>query len=200
MDKQSVRISVDRFHYACISNDDETSITYEESIHLPGINVVALRTNSSIGSFNSDDGVYETYVLEGDRDMQVSFAGLSNEVVAELTGAAYQNGLLEDKKNDSPPYVAVGFRTQKSNGRFRYVWLYKGRFAKADIDGYSKTSSLSPQPDIYTFKAVNRKYDGAWRRMLDSDDGNLPAGVTDTELGNESNGWFSSLKFDPSGI
>ena len=78
--------------------------------------------------------------------------------------------------------------------------LYKGRFAKADIDGYTKAATLSPQPDIYTFKAINRVSDGAWRRMLDSDDPNLPAGVTEEVLSAEAIGWFSSPDFNPAGI
>ena len=200
MDKQSVRISVDRFYYAKLTKDDDFETIYDTPVHLPGVNVVALRTNSAIGSFYADDGVFETYFVEGDRDLQVSFSGLSNEVVGTLTGTDYQSGLLVDKKDDSPPYAAIGFRTQKSNGSYRYVWLYKGRFAKADIDGYTKSAVLSPQPDVYTFKAINRVHDGAWRRMLDSDDQNLSAGLTEGVLSDEASGWFSSPDFDPSGI
>ena len=36
------------------------------------------------------------------------------------------NGVLVRTASDRPPYFAVGFKSEKSDGAFRYVWLYKG--------------------------------------------------------------------------
>ncbi len=193
MERQSVKIGVDRFFFAPLIKDDDTGVEYESSVYLPGVNVVVLYPNSDIRAFYADDGVYETYVLEGEREMQVSFAGLSNEVTAKLTGASYKNGLLKDKRGDNPPYVAVGFRTQKSNGEYKYIWVYKGRFVKSKFTSNTKSSAISPQPDVYTFKAVSRVNDNAWRQQLDSDD--LSVTLTNEELNNENTGWFSTPDF-----
>ncbi len=194
MERQSVRIGVDRFFYAPLTKDDDTGTDYGPAVYLPGVNIVALNPNTEIGSFYADDGIFETYVIEGERELQVSFSGISNEVAAALTGAQYENGLMIDKRGDSPPYVAVGFRSQKSNGEYRYVWVYKGRFVKAQMTSYTKSNSISPQNDIYTFKAVCRVSDGAWRQMLDSEDVSL----SNEDLNNSSSGWFSTPAFKPS--
>ena len=37
------------------------------------------------------------------------------------------NGVLIRSATDTPPYYAVGFMSEKSNHKFRYVWLYKVR-------------------------------------------------------------------------
>ena len=37
------------------------------------------------------------------------------------------NGVLIRSSTDKPPYFAVGFKSEKSNHKFRYVWLYKVR-------------------------------------------------------------------------
>jgi len=198
MEKQSVRIGVDRFFYAKLIEDTDSGATYEPPTHLPGVNVVSLSSKSEIGTFYADDGVFETFPVEGDKLIQVSFAGISNKEVSELTGANYEAGLLVDKKTDIPPYMAIGFRTQKSNGSYRYVWIHKGRFAKADLHSYSKTGSISPQPDIYSFTAVNRVNDGAWRQMLDSDDESVSEVLTEEELNSKTTGWFSDPNFEPS--
>ncbi len=200
MEKQSVRIGVDRFFYAKLLSDDSIGAEYAPSVHLPGVSEVGMGLNSSIGAFYADDGVFETYSVDGEKYLQVSFSGISNEIAAELTGSSYTsaNGLLVDKKNDTPPYVAVGFRAQKSNGEYRYVWIYKGRFAKSDSYSVTKSGNVSPQKDVYIYKAALRVYDGAWRQMLDSDDANLPAGMTADTLNSETTGWFSNPNFVPS--
>lgn len=36
------------------------------------------------------------------------------------------NGVLVRTASDKPGYFAVGFKSEKSDGAFRYVWLYKG--------------------------------------------------------------------------
>lgn len=196
MEKQSVRIGVDRFFIAKIIGESPSEITYEPSEHIPGVNYVAVTPNQQIGSFYADDGVYETYIINGEVHIQVSFAGISNETAAKLTGATCENGLLVDKKSDSPPYMAIGFRTQKSNGHYRYVWLYKGRFSKSPLANTTKSSGVSPQTDVYDYTAVCRTQDGAWRQMLDSDCPDLPEGFADT-LNSDTVGWFTDPNITP---
>ena len=45
------------------------------------------------------------------------------------------NGVLVRTASDRPPYFAVGFKSEKSDGAFRYVWLYKVR-AKPMTESY----------------------------------------------------------------
>jgi|GEM_PF-658095 len=199
MDRQSVLIDVDRLVVARLLADDENGVSYAAPESVPGVTGIALTLNHSIGTFYADGGVYETFPQQGDIEASVSLAGLSAEKRAEYTGANYSatTGLVVDGKADNPPYVAIGFRSQKANGRYRYVWLYKGKFSKSDSANRTKSGSVTPQPEKYTFKAAMRDYDGNWRQMLDSDDANLPAGLTDSELSSIVTGWFSSPDYVP---
>ena len=36
------------------------------------------------------------------------------------------NGVLVRTATDKPPYFALGFKSEKSDSTFRFVWLYKG--------------------------------------------------------------------------
>ena len=38
-----------------------------------------------------------------------------------------ENGVLIRTANDKPGYFAVGFMSEKANGTYRYVWLFKVR-------------------------------------------------------------------------
>lgn len=44
-----------------------------------------------------------------------------------FANAIDDNGVLVRTASDKPPYFAMGFKSEKSNGKFRYVWLYKVR-------------------------------------------------------------------------
>ena len=46
------------------------------------------------------------------------------------------NGVLVRTASDRPPYFAVGFKSEKSDGTFRYVWLFKVR-AKPVTETYA---------------------------------------------------------------
>ncbi|MCK5128344.1 MAG: hypothetical protein KAQ68_00720 [Clostridiales bacterium] len=199
MNKQSVRIGVDRFFYAPLISDEASGISYDDCVSVPGVTEVSVTLNSTIETFYADDGPFETFVNEGDKEVKISLAGMSADVVSALTGASYSstNGLIKDSKSDNPPNVAVGFRSQKANGEYRYVWIYKGKFSKSDATAQTKSGSAAPQADSYTYKATMRVYDGNWRQMLDSDDANCPTGLTVAMLNDATTGWFSSPDFVP---
>ena len=36
------------------------------------------------------------------------------------------NGVLVRTAGDKPPYFAAGFKSEKADKTYRYVWLYKG--------------------------------------------------------------------------
>ena len=198
MERQSVKIGVDRLCYALMLTDNSGGATYDIVESIPGTTEVGITQNNSVGTFYADDGSYETYNQQGDIELSISLAGLSQKVRALLTGASYSvNGLATDGKADNAPNVAIGFRTQKANGKYRYVWVYKGKFSKSDGTHQTKTGTVTTQTEQYSYKALHREYDGKWRQMLDSDDENLPIGLSDGDLYNITTGWFSSPNYVP---
>ena len=199
MEKQAVKIGVDRLFIAEVLTDDSTSTTYATPELIPGTTEISLTTNNNIETFYADDGPYENYQQQGDIELKMVLAGLSLQTYSKVTGATYDNttGLMKDGKADSPSDFAVGFRTQKSNGKYQYCWLYKGKFNKPDSSNTTKSDSVTVSTEEYTYKAVARLSDGYWRQKLDSDDLNLPEGITDQVLNNEIDGWFSSPDYTP---
>lgn len=52
------------------------------------------------------------------------------------------NGVLIRTANDKPGYFAVGFMSEKANGTYRYVWLFKVR-AKPVTETYATKEGTS---------------------------------------------------------
>jgi len=201
MDKQSTRIGVDGMYVAPLSAEDATSIEYGATVKFPGVRKISVTINNSVENIYADDGMYEAYNQQGDIELSIEHVGLSSEEYANLFGATYDaaSGVVEDSIPDvSPPY-AVGFRSQLASGKYEYVWLTKGIFAKPNLERNTKSDSVAPAFPELVFKAQDR-FDQKWRRRVRSDDENLPSGVTDATLNDAVAGWFSDPDFVPVAI
>ena len=72
------------------------------------------------------------------------------------------NGTVVASGDDNPPYVAIGFRATKPRGRFKYVWLYKVKFAIPDENYQTKGENLAFQtPSIVG--TYQKRNDGKWK-------------------------------------
>lgn len=58
--------------------------------------------------------------------MEIETADLPLPVRAKILGNEIKDGVLIEKATDVPPHIALGFKSLKSNGKYRYVWLLKG--------------------------------------------------------------------------
>lgn len=67
---------------------------------------------------------------EGPDEITIRCAGLRLEKLAKITGRSYDSetgAMIEGPR--VPRYFAVGYKTKDSDGKYRYVWRYKGTFS-----------------------------------------------------------------------
>lgn len=78
------------------------------------------------------------------------------------------NGVLVRTSTDKPPYFAVGFKSEKADGYYRYVWLYKVR-AKPVIENYAtrEGTSVTRQTGEIEWKAIKRTHDNMYQAVAD---------------------------------
>jgi phi13 family phage major tail protein len=194
MDRQSFLIGADRVFLAQITNDDATGISYDTPFAIPGATEVAVTMNNTKVTIYADDGAYENVDQQGDIDVAVSLAGLGGQKRADITGGVYNasNGTIEYDGTGVLQKYALGYRRQKANGSYRYMWFLKGSFSRPDSTAATKSGSTAAQPMQYKYRALNRAYDMKLERTLDSDNNDLPVGLTDAALNDTNLGWFSS--------
>ena len=77
---------------------------------------------------------------------------------------------------DKPPYFACGFKSEKSNHKFRYVWLYKCR-AKPVTETYStkEGDKVTRQTGEVEFTAIKRTHDGRYQAVADEGENSFDA-------------------------
>ena len=89
---------------------------------------------------------------------------------------ANDNGVLVRTASDKPPYFAIGFKSEKSNGKFRYIWLYKVR-AKPVTENYAtkEGGTITRQTGEVEWTCIKRTHDGRYQAVADEDENGFTA-------------------------
>ena len=198
MVKPLPRIGVDKLYYAPIVTDDDSGAAYGSPVHMPGVTDIGYKPNSKQVTFAADDGIYASVAAEGEIEVEISVADILAADYAYLLGSQIAaNGVVTEGNSDIPKEVALGYRSMKSDGSYRYEWILKGTFQKPNQTSKTKGQGVDPQSKTIKFAALNRVCDGKTRRWYDSDNANAPIGLTDAILSDDVAGWFASPDYVP---
>lgn len=192
----ATRIGVSNLHYAKMTTEDTltTAPTYDTPTSAPGVMSVNINPNASVDTLFADDGPFETAVTIGQCEVEIQKNALTTQNKADLLGKTIDTkGGLVSSSTDIPPWVAVGFRSLKSNGKYRYVWLYKGKFMDPEDNNETKGDSINWQSDTITGNFVKLVYEqtyqgksiSPWKYDMDEDDTDADATVIAA--------WFNSV-------
>ena len=128
-----------------LTEDTDTSHTYGE------LQLMAGAIEASITPENADPDVQYADDIEFDTlypDPELTFSTSMADVPLAIQEMIFgnqidDNGVLVRTASDRPPYFAVGFKSEKADGSYRYVWLYKGRLVDIQTSFYlTKTGRL----------------------------------------------------------
>lgn len=177
-----VPIGLRDLHYALLTNDEvdpTPAINYEVPERIIGAVQANINPNPSSESLFADDGPMETATTLGQITLELITADLPLDVQATLLGHDYDaaNGILIRKAEDIAPWVAVGFRSLKSNGNYRYTWLTKGRFSVPELNHETKTDSINFQTPTINGSFVKREADDVYIFQGDENDTNFEPGT-----------------------
>lgn len=146
----ATRIGCDNLVYAIQTTEDTktTPPVYAAPVPAPGVMSININPNASQETLFADDGPMETATTLGKIDVAIQKNELTVQNKADLLGHKIDSkGSIVYSDNDVPPYVAIGFRSLKSNGNYRYVWLYKGKFTDPEDNNETKGDSINFQAD-----------------------------------------------------
>jgi len=164
-----VPIGLKDLHYALLVQDDENGVSYQTPVKITGAITANINPNTTIESLFADDGPMETASSLGQIELELVAADFPLDVQATLLGHTVVNGRLVRKASDVPPWVAIGFRSLKSNGKYRYVWLLKGKFYVPEMNHETKSDTINFQTPTMNAAFVKRDYDDAWIHQTDED-------------------------------
>ena len=163
---------------APLVEDTEETLTYGE------LQLVAGAIEASITPENADPDVQYYDDIEGDvlyADPELAFktkmADLPLIIQEMIFGNKIDdNGVLIRSSTDKPPYFAVGFMSEKSNHKFRYVWLFKVR-AKPVTENYAtkEGTTITRQTGEVEWVAIKRTHDNQYQAVADEGENGFTA-------------------------
>lgn len=194
----ATRIGCDNLVYVPMTTEDsvETPPVYGEVVPAPGVMSLNINPNGAQETLFADDGPMETASTLGKIDVEIQKAELTTKNKADLLGHQIDaKGGLVYGDSDIAPWMAIGFRTLKSNGNYRYVWLYKGKFTEPEDANETKGDSINFQNDTISGQftrlnygyTVNNKKVRPWKYEMDQDHADADAATIAS--------WFTSPVF-----
>lgn len=177
----ATRIGCDHLVYALMTTEDTatTAPVYAEPTPAPGVMSININPNPAQETLFADDGPMETATALGKVEVEIQKNALSTQNKSDLLGHTIDsNGGIVYGAADVPPYAAIGFRTLKSNGKYRYVWLYKGKFVDPEDNNETKGDGINFQTDTITGNflklnygiKVNNELRYPWKYEVDAED------------------------------
>ena len=155
---------------APLTVDTEETLTYGE------LQLLAGAIEASITPENADPDIQFADDIEFDvlyPDPELSFKTKMADIPLQIQEMIFgnqidDNGVLVRTAQDKPPYFAVGFKSEKSDKSFRYIWLYKVR-AKPVTESYAtkEGKTINRQTGEVEWTAIKRTHDGRYQAVAD---------------------------------
>ena len=163
---------------APLTEDTETSHTYGELQLMAGaIEASITPENADPDVQYADDIEFDTLYPDPELTFSTSMADIPLSIQEQIFGNQIDdNGVLVRTASDRPPYFAVGFKSEKSDGTYRFIWLYKVR-AKPVTENYAtkEGKSITRQTGEVEWTAIRRTHDNQYQAVADEDENGFTA-------------------------
>ena len=189
-------IGLDKLFYSKITEDDNGNETYATPQVLAKAMTADLSVELNEATLYADDGAAEVVKEFKSGTLSLGVDDIGAPVASDLTGSTIDtNGVVISASEDGGDPVAVGFRAKKSNGKYRYYWLYRVKFG-------IPATNLATKADICTFASPTIEGTRVRRNKLDAF-GKHPwkAEVTEGTEGVDQtviDNWYNEV-YEPSG-
>ncbi len=156
-------IGLDMLHYAKITEDAEGNESYGTPQKLAKAMSADLSVELAEATLYADDGAAEIVKEFKSGTLSLGVDDIGASVASDLTGATIdKNGVVISTGEDGGDPVAIGFRAKKSNGKYKYFWLYKVKFGIPATALATKGDSITfSTPTIEGTILRRNKLDGA---------------------------------------
>jgi phi13 family phage major tail protein len=184
-------IGLDRLYYAKITEDTNGDETYGTPQILAKAMTAELSVELIEAILYANDAASEIVKEFKSGSLSLGVDDIGPLVAQDLTGCKIDsNNVVVSRSEDGGSPVAIGFRAKKSNGRYRYFWLYRVIFSIPATSLATKGDSITfSSPTIEGTVFRRNKLDGEnkhpWKaEVTEGDDGVAASIITN---------WFTSV-------
>ena len=137
-------IGLDKLYYAKITEDENGNETYATPVQLAKAMNADLSVELAEATLYADDGAADIVKEFKNGTLSLGVDDVGASVASDLPGATIDaNGVVVSTSEDGGDPVAVGFRAKKSNGKYKYYWLYRVKFGIPATNLATKGDSIT---------------------------------------------------------
>ena len=137
-------IGLDKLYYAKITEDESGNETYDTPVQLAKAISAELSVELAEATLYADDGAAEIVKEFKSEILALGIDDIGSTAASDLTGAVIDdNHVLISGGEDGGSPVAIGFRAKKSNGKYKYYWLYRVKFGIPATNLATKGDSIT---------------------------------------------------------
>lgn len=184
-------IGLDKLYYATIIDDENGEEIYGTPTQLAKAISAELSVELAEATLYADDGAAEIVKEFKNGTISLGVDDIGSTTAAALTGVTVdKNNVVVSNSEDGGDPVAVGFRAKKSNGKYKYYWLYRVKFGIPATNLATKGDSITfSTPTIEGTVLRRNKPDTSgkhpWKAEVTEGDKDVPASVI--------SGWYTEV-------
>lgn len=184
-------IGLDKLYYATITDDENGEEIYGTPTQLAKAISAELSVELAEATLYADDGAAEIVKEFKNGTISLGVDDIGSATAAALTGVTVDtNNVVVSNSEDGGDPVAVGFRAKKSNGKYKYYWLYRVKFGIPATNLATKGDSITfSTPTIEGTVLRRNKPDTRgkhpWKAEVTEGDKDVPASVI--------SGWYTEV-------
>ena len=141
----------------------EGAETYGSPVRMAKAISAELTVETAEAILYADDGADEVVKEFVSGELTLNVNNLLPADLAALLGQTQDSDkVVYAADTDEAPYWAIGFRAKKANGEYKYIWLYKVKFAIPSESYTTKGDAIEFSTPEITGQFIKRP-DGKWK-------------------------------------
>lgn len=176
-------IGLDKLYYSVITEDKDGNETYATPVKLAKAMTAELSVELAEETLYADDAAAEVVKEFQSGTLSLGIDDIGTTAAEILTGAKIDdNNVLVSTSDDTSLPVAIAFRAKKSNGKYRYFWLYRVKFGIPETNLTTKGDSIefstpTIEGTILRRNKVDAKGNHPWKSEVNEDDQGVPLDI-----------------------
>lgn len=168
--QDTIRIGLSNLVAFTLKTDTAGTLSYGAPFRIAPAVSASITPETSDDSFYADDIALISNRTISSITVELETADIPDEVQAKLLGLQIdENGVLHDNINAQAPQIALAFRSLKSNGKYKYVVLYRGAFGVGEDEYQTKEESATFQTTTISATFLPTVHNGDWRVSVNED-------------------------------
>ena len=190
-------VGLDSLYIAAITADTAAAYTAGTPAVLAPAAEAKASPTVNVVTIYADDQAYDSAIAEGQTEMELTITNIDPQTLAAITGAVFDstNGRLYDRANPGAASMyALGFRSMKSNGSYRYYWYLKGRFSKPEEEFATLTDSPDPKTVVLKYTAIKTTHEFDLDSPVTITEGVVRVVGDEDTSSFSATGWFTAVQ------